>query len=88
MLGGSLPAMANVSDSSTLGTEQYVYYFVNYGFGELKVVSQVVANVLLSMLAFFDDAISDAFRDLCRGEALKHKVEQNGPQREPPFGYG
>jgi hypothetical protein len=80
--------VANIRDLCTHGTEQNVCYFVNYGIGELKVVSQVVANVLLSMLAFFDDAISDAFRDLCRSEALKHKVEQNGPQREPPFGYG
>jgi hypothetical protein len=54
------------------GTEQNLCYFVACGLGELKVFSQVVANVLLSNLGFLDDAISNAFCDLLRVEALKH----------------
>jgi hypothetical protein len=70
----------------SLGAEQKVCYLVDYGLGELKVFSQVVANVLLSMLGFLDDAISNAFRDLRRVEALQHKIEEGGPQRSPPLG--
>jgi hypothetical protein len=54
------------SDLVALGTEQNLCYFVACGLVELKVSSQVVANVLLSMLGFLDDAISDAFCDLRR----------------------
>jgi hypothetical protein len=53
-------------DLRALGAEQNVCYFVDYGLGELKVSSQVTANVLLSMLGFLDDAISNAFRDPAR----------------------
>jgi len=42
-----------------------------------------MANVLLSMLGLLDDAISDAFRNLRRVEALKHKMEENGSQGSP-----
>jgi hypothetical protein len=69
------------SDLLALGTEQNLCYFVACELVELKVSSQVVANVLLSMLGFLDDAISDAFCDLCRVEALKQKIEQDGPQK-------
>jgi hypothetical protein len=73
------------SDLGALGTEQNLCYFVACGLGELKVFSQVVANVLLSMLGFLDDPISNAFCDLRRVEALKHKVEEYGSQRSPPL---
>jgi hypothetical protein len=69
------------SDLLALGTEQNLCYFVACELAELKVSSQVVANVLLSMLGFLDDAISDAFCDLRRMEALKQKIGQDGPQR-------
>jgi hypothetical protein len=69
------------SDLLALGTEQNVCYFVACELGELKVSSQVVANVLLSMLGFLDDPISNAFCDLCRVEPLKQKIEQDGPQK-------
>jgi hypothetical protein len=36
--------------------------------------------VLLSMLRFLDDAISNAFCDLRRVEALKHKIEEDSSQ--------
>ncbi len=35
------------------------------------------------MLGLLDDPISDAFCDLRRMEALKHKVEEDGSQRSP-----
>jgi hypothetical protein len=70
-----------ISDVRALGAEQNVCYFVDYGLGELKVSSQVTANVLLSMLGFFEDAISNAFRNLGRVEALKHEIEEDGSQR-------
>jgi hypothetical protein len=72
-------------DLRALGTEQNLYYFVACELGELKVFSQVVANALLSILGFLDNAISDAFCDLRRKEALKHKVEEDGSQRSPPL---
>ena len=74
-----------ISDLRALGTEQNLYYFVACGLGELKVFSQVVANVVLSMLGFLDNAISNAFCDLHRIEALKHKIEEDGPQKSPPL---
>ena len=73
------------SDLGALGTKQNLCYFVACGLGEFKVFSQIVANVLLSMLGFLDDAIRNAFCDLRRVEALKHKIEQGGSQRSPPF---
>jgi hypothetical protein len=69
-----------INDLRALGTEQNLCYFVACGLGELKVFSQVVANVLLSMLRFLDDAISNAFCDLRRVEALKHKIEEDSSQ--------
>jgi hypothetical protein len=72
-----------ISDLRALGTEQNLCYFVACGLGELKVFSQVVADVLLSMLGFLDDAISNTFCDLRRVEALKHKIEEDGSQRSP-----
>jgi hypothetical protein len=69
-----------ISGLHALGAEQNGDYFLDYGFGELKVSSQVTANVLLSMLGFVDDAISDAFRNLRRVEALEHKIEEDGSQ--------
>jgi hypothetical protein len=74
-----------ISDLCALGAEQNGCYFVDYGLGELKVSAQVTANVLLSMLGFLDDAVSNAFRDLGRVEALKHKIEEDGSQRSPPL---
>jgi hypothetical protein len=74
-----------ISDLRALGTEQNLCYFVACGLGELKVFSQVVTNVLLSMLRFLDYAISNAFCDLRRVEALKHKIEEDGSQRSPPL---
>jgi hypothetical protein len=44
--------------------------------------------VLLSMIGFLDDAISNAFCDLPRVEALKHKIEKDGSQRIASVGYG
>jgi hypothetical protein len=74
-----------ISELRALGAKQNVCYFVDCGLGELKVFSQVIANVLLSTLGFLDDAISNAFRDLGRVEALKYKIEQDGSQRLPPL---
>jgi hypothetical protein len=72
-----------INDLRALGTEQNLCYFVACGLGELKVFSQVVTNVLLSMLGFLDDAISNAFCDLRRVETLEHKIEEDGSQRSP-----
>jgi hypothetical protein len=69
-------------------TEQNLCYFVACGLGELKVFSQIVADVLLSMIGFLDDAISNAFCDLRRVEALKHTIEKDGSQRIASVGYG
>ena len=74
-----------ISDLRTLGGEQNLCYFVAHGLGELKVFSQVVTDVLLSMLGFLDDAIRNALCDLRRVKALKHKVEEDGSQRLPPL---
>jgi hypothetical protein len=49
-----------ISDLYTVGAEQNVCYFVDYGLGELKVSSQVISDVLLSMLGFLDDAVRDS----------------------------
>jgi hypothetical protein len=40
------------------------------------------------MIGFLDDAISNAFCDLPRVEALKHKIEKDGSQRIASVGYG
>jgi hypothetical protein len=40
------------------------------------------------MIGFLDDAISNAFCDLRRVEALKHKIEKDGSQRIASVGYG
>jgi hypothetical protein len=72
-------------ESSLASPAADVCYFVDYGLRELKVFAQVIANVLLSVLGFLDDAISNAFRDLGRVEALKHKIEEDGSQRSPPL---
>jgi hypothetical protein len=45
-----------ISGLRALGTKQNLRYFVACELGELKVFSQVVTNVLLSMLGFVDDA--------------------------------
>jgi hypothetical protein len=74
-----------INDLRALGTEQNLCYFVACGLGELKVFSQVITNVLLSMLGFFDDAISNAFCDLRRVETLEHEIEEDGSQRSPPL---
>jgi hypothetical protein len=71
---------AGRGDLGALEAEQNVCYFVDHGLGKLKVFSEVIAGVLLAMLRFLDDSISDAFRDVCRFEAVKHKIEQDGIQ--------
>lgn len=77
-----------ISATGLLGAEQNVCYFIDCGPRELKVFSQVIANVLLSMLGFLEDAISDAACDLRRTEASAHQHEQGGSQSLASISYG